>query len=101
MLIDVVRVEPRGDYRLWVRFEDGVEGEIDLRPFLEFEGVFAPLRDPAYFATVRVNSELGTICWPDDADWDPLTLYSLATGRPIADLLAAAPSESSRADAGG
>ncbi len=51
------------------------------------QGVFAPLRDPAYFARVRVNPDLGTICWPNDADWDPLVLYSLVTGRPIESLL--------------
>jgi hypothetical protein len=88
MRSDVVKVEPRGGYRLWLQFQDGVEGEIDLEPLLSFQGVFAPLRDPAYFARVRVNPELGTICWPNDADWDPLVLYSLVTGRPIETLLA-------------
>lgn len=88
MLMDIVDVEPRGDYRLWLRFQDGVEGEVDLGPELTFQGVFAPLRDPAYFARVRVNPDLGTICWPNDADWDPLVLYSLVTKRPIEALLA-------------
>ena len=88
MLMDVVSVEPRGDYRLWLRFQDGTEGEIDLGPELTFRGVFAPLRDPAYFARVRVNPDLGTLCWPNDADWDPLALYSLLTRRPIETLLA-------------
>ncbi|MEK7837716.1 MAG: hypothetical protein AAB328_07010 [candidate division NC10 bacterium] len=37
---------------------------------------------------MRVNPELGTICWPNDADWDPLVLYSLVTERPIETLLA-------------
>lgn len=87
MLSDVVKVEPRGGYRIWLQFQDGVEGELDLEPRLSFQGVFAPLRDPAYFARVRVNPELGTICWPNDADWDPLVLYSLVTGRPIEALL--------------
>jgi hypothetical protein len=88
MLNDIVKVEPRGGYRLWLQFQDGVEGEVDLGPRLTFHGVFAPLRDPAYFARVRVNAELGTICWPNDADWDPLVLYSLVTGRSIETLLA-------------
>lgn len=88
MLMDVVDVEPRGRYRLWLRFQDGTEGEIDLEPELTFQGVFAPLRDPTYFARVRVNPDLGTICWPNDADWDPLVLYSLLTKRPIEALLA-------------
>jgi hypothetical protein len=88
MVNDVIEVEPRGEYRLWLRFQDGVEGEVDLGPKLTFQGVFAPLRDPGYFAHVRVNAELGTICWPNGADWDPLVLYSLVTKRPIESLLA-------------
>ncbi len=87
MLSDVVKVEPRGGYRIWLQFQGGVEGEVDLEPLLSFQGVFAPLRDPAYFARVRVNPDLGTIYWPNDADWDPLVLYSLVTGRPIETLL--------------
>lgn len=87
MLSDVVKVEPRGGYRLWLQFQDGVEGEIDLEPLLNFQGVFAPLRDSAYFARVAVHPEVGTIHWPNDADWDSLVLYSLVTGRPIEALL--------------
>jgi hypothetical protein len=86
-LNDVVKVEPRGGYRLWLQFQDGVGGEVDLEPLLNFQGVFAPLRDPAYFARVAVHPEVGTIHWPNDADWDPLVLYSLVTGRPIETLL--------------
>lgn len=87
MLSDVAKVEPRGGYGIWLQFQNGVEGEVDLEPLLSFQGVFAPLRDPAYFARVRVNPELGTICWPNAADWDPLVLYSLVTRRPIETLL--------------
>lgn len=89
MLSDVVKVEPRGGWRIWLQFQDGERGEVDLEPLLSFQGVFAPLRDPGYFARVRVNPELGTIYWPNDGDWDPLVLYSLVTGRPIEALLAA------------
>ena len=88
MLSDVIKVESRGGYRLWLQFQDGVEGEVDLEPHLSFQGVFAPFRDPTYFARVRVNRDLGTISWPNDADWDPLVLYSLVTKRSIETLLA-------------
>jgi hypothetical protein len=87
MLNDIVEVKPRGAYRLWLRFQDCTEGEIDVGPELTFQGVFAPLREHAYFARVCVNAELGTICWPNGADWDPLVLYSLVTKRPIETLL--------------
>lgn len=83
MLKDIVGVKPRGDYRLYLRFEDGVEGEIDLASVLDFTGVFEPLKDPAYFNLVRVDPQLGTVAWPNSADLDPDVLHSLVTGLPI------------------
>ena len=83
MLKDIVSVEPRDNYSLFLRFEDGLEGVIELQPHLSFNGVFAPLRDPAYFRQVRVDSELGTIVWPNGADLDPDVLYSQLSGIPI------------------
>ena len=85
MLHDIVEVRPLGDHRLRLRFDDGIEGDVDLSKRLQFDGVFAPLEDPEYFSRVRVNPELGTICWPNDVDLDPVVLYSLVTGKPIPD----------------
>ena len=83
MLKDIVDVKPLGEYRLYLRFEDGAEGIVDLAEHLAFRGVFEPLRDPACFALVRVDNELGTIVWPSGADLDPDVLYSQVTGIPI------------------
>ena len=83
MLKDILEVRPLEGYTLHLRFEDGVEGDVDLQQFVTFDGVFAPLKDRAYFAQVRVNSELGTVVWPNGADLDPVVLYSKVTGRPI------------------
>ena len=85
MLKDVVLVKAMGDYRLRLRFEDGVEGDVDLSTVIPFEGVFAPLRDPRVFAAVQVNPELGTVCWPNGADLDPDVLYALVRGEPLPD----------------
>lgn len=83
MLVDVVEARPLGGYRVHLRFEDGVEADLDLGELIRFEGVFAPLRDPARFAELRVHPELGTIYWPGGADLDPHVLYARATGKPI------------------
>ncbi len=83
MLKDIVEAKPLDGYRLFLRFEDGAEGEVDLAKTIRFEGVFAPLLDRAKFLQVRVNAELGTICWPNGADLDPDVLYSCATGEAI------------------
>jgi hypothetical protein len=74
MLIDVIEVKYIRDFTLWLKFEDGSEGEIDLSR--ELHGpVFEPLRDVEYFKQVRVDPELGTIVWPNGADLAPEFLY--------------------------
>lgn len=83
MLKDIIKVKPLENYRLYLRFEDDVEGEIDVTGLIDFVGVFAPLRNHEYFVQVRVNPELGTICWPNQADLDPDVLYSIVTGQPL------------------
>lgn len=83
MLVDIVGVTVLDDHKLRIRFQDGAEGDVDLDALVRWEGVFEPLRDAARFAEVRVNPELGTICWPNGADLDPDVLYSVVTGRPI------------------
>src|SRR5215813_15016463 len=80
-LVDVVGVEVIGDYRLRLHFEDGTVGDVDFRS-RQWRGVFAPLRDPHYFARVRVDRRAGTIVWPNGADMAPETLYALAREHP-------------------
>jgi hypothetical protein len=83
MLKGVVDVHVLDGYHLRLRFEDGVEGVVDIASLIEFSGVFAPLRERDYFAQVCVNPDTGTICWPNDADLDPEVLYSIISGQPI------------------
>ncbi len=83
MLKDIIAVKYVRDYKLRIKFEDGVEGVIDVATLVEFKGVFKPLFNPDYFARVAVNPEIGTICWPNGADLDPDVLYSEVTGEPI------------------
>lgn len=76
MLKDVVEVQYRNDHRVFIRFEDGRSGEVDLARLVEFKGVFAPLADPSECAKVQLYRDGGTICWPNGADIAPETLYS-------------------------
>lgn len=72
-----------GGYRLWLRFDDGASGELDLGERLRFAGVFEALQDPSRFAQVAVNPDSGTIQWPGELDIDPDVLWSWLTGQPI------------------
>ena len=83
MLRDVVEVRPLEGYRVFLRFDDGMQGELDLEPLLSpFAGVFAPLREPERFREVFVDDG-GTIAWPNGADLAPEVLYSKVSGRPL------------------
>lgn len=83
MLKDIVAVEPLDELRLRVRFEDGVEGLVDLGEIGPLDGVFAALADPAEFRRVTVNRELGTVTWPSGADLDPDVIYAKISGIPL------------------
>jgi hypothetical protein len=84
MLHDIVDVKPLRPHKLHIKFDDGVTGEVDVAQLIKFNGIFAPLKEPKHFAEVFVNRELGTVCWPNGADLDPVVLYSVVadTSRP-------------------
>lgn len=84
MLKDIVEARAIEGHKIYIRFEDGIDGEIDLSDLVTFQGVFAPLQDPRELAKLRVDPEVGTICWPSGADLDPDVLYALLTNEPIA-----------------
>jgi len=74
--LHTVSVEPRGHYRLYVCFNNGAKGEIDLSGELWGE-MFEPLRDPCAFRTAYQHPDLGTVAWANGADLAPEFLYEL------------------------
>ncbi len=77
MLIDIIEVKVVKKYILYLKFENGIEGNIDISKYIPFEGVFEKLKNLEYFSTVNVNKELGTIVWDNGADLSPNFLYSI------------------------
>lgn len=73
MYYNVVAAKHVRAFVVWVKFEDGIEGEIDLATEL-WGPVFEPLKNPEYFSQVAV-AEYGTIAWPNGADLAPEFLY--------------------------
>jgi hypothetical protein len=61
-------------HRIWLRFRDGTEGEVDLGPEL-LGPVFEPLRDPETFKGFRIDPEFHTLVWPNGADVAPEFLH--------------------------
>jgi hypothetical protein len=74
-VVHVVAARLVAGHRVWLRFDDGLEGEVDLLPHLHGE-VFEALRDPAVFAQFRVG-EGHTLEWSNGADFAPEFLRDL------------------------
>ena len=70
MFLHVTDAKYLRDYVIWLRFNDGAEGEVDLEPELEGE-VFGPLRDLEQFKKFRVAPDLDTVVWDNGADLAP------------------------------
>lgn len=76
-MFDVVDARYISEYTVWLQFEDGTQGEVDLSAEL-YGPVFEPLRDHTFFSQFRVNHDTGTIEWPNKADFAPEFLYEKA-----------------------
>ena len=74
MLDRIVAVEPRPAYHIWLRFEDGLEGELSLA-HLVGRGVFASWEDEREFQRVFIDDESGTVAWPGGIDLAPDALH--------------------------
>jgi len=72
MLLDVIKVETRDDYRLILTFENGEVREFDCKRIVN-EKPFVPLADSFIFRQARI--EYGTVVWPGEIDIAPETLY--------------------------
>jgi hypothetical protein len=74
MIPRVIEARHVGDHRVWLRFDDGLEGEIDLSDTL-WGPVFEPLKSVDAFAKLYVEPEWHTLAWPNGADLAPESLY--------------------------
>jgi hypothetical protein len=59
------------EYVLWLRYSDGIEGEVDLGDGLTGP-VLESLRDVSTFANAQIEN--GHLTWPTGADWAPESL---------------------------
>ena len=78
-MIRPVEVKPLPGYRIWIEYDDGESGEIDLA-HLSGKGVFEAWDEPGYFGRVRID-EFGAIAWDDDIDMCRYALYMELMGK--------------------
>ena len=74
-----VEIAALPNYKLHVRYADGVEGNVDLS-HLVGKGVFALWKDPRAFENVSIGPS-GEIRWSDQVDLCADALYLEITGK--------------------
>jgi hypothetical protein len=70
----ITEFEILAPYTLRIHFNDETEQVINFEPVLHGE-IYAPLRDLSLFNQVRLDPEVRTLVWPNDADFDPADLH--------------------------
>jgi hypothetical protein len=78
-MFKVVEVKALPEYRLWLRFMDGTEGEVDLSEFAG-RGVFKLWNDYSVFEQVHIGGN-GEVVWNEEIDLGPDSLYLRMTGK--------------------
>jgi hypothetical protein len=79
-MIDITKAEYIDEYKIELYFEDGRSNIVDFYEYTLKPGLFARLKDRDYFRSFYISAELGTICWGEDFDISPESLYSRAFG---------------------
>lgn len=74
-----VEVRALPNYRLWVKYSDGIEGEVNLS-HLVGKGVFALWNDYTAFEKVYIGSS-GEIAWSYEVDICADSTYMKITGK--------------------
>lgn len=71
MVIWVTEAKALPGYRLWVRFSDSAQGEIDLRELIasDHREIVRQLMDPVIFSNLSVHSD--TVVWANGFDLAP------------------------------
>ena len=70
MMPRIVEARYVAGFKVWIRFSDGAEGDVDLSR--ELTGpMFAPLRNVEEFSRLKLHPELRTLVWPNGADLAP------------------------------
>jgi len=80
MMIKITEARALVPYRLYVKFSDGVEGEIELSD-LAGQGVFAAWNDPKVFEQLRISPTRRSLEWKNRIDLCADSLYMRVTGK--------------------
>jgi hypothetical protein len=79
-MVWIVRAELKDNYKVFVEFNDGINGIIDFKEKLDNDHrpIIKDLLDLEKFKTVKIG--LDTLCWDNGVDFAPEYLYERIIG---------------------
>jgi len=77
--MNLIEIAPKGDYNLFLRYDDGSSGVVDLSSYAG-RGVFSAWLKPGVFKQVQLTAN-GHPEWPSEIDLCPDALYMQLTGK--------------------
>ena len=88
----VVELEVCEPFQMWVRFDDGAAGVVDLSDSAAVGGIFAQWSDEGFWRSAHIVADSGAVAWGDGSEIDvcPLSLYLDVTGQTFENLQAEA-----------
>ncbi len=91
----ILETRPLDGYKIWLKFDDGVTGEVDLS-HLTGKGVFVFWNAYENFKKVKVENSRSLV-WADEIDIDADSLYLKLTGKKPEELFPALKEEPTHA----
>ena len=78
-MFEPLEVKALSNYRIWIRYADGEEGEVDFSHLAD-QGVFELWEDEQKWENVRIGED-GAIRWNEDVEFCPDATYMKLTGK--------------------
>jgi len=74
-MVWVIKAELRGDYKIYIEFNDGLKGVIDFKNKLmtDHREIIRELLDTDKFNAIKIERD--TLCWENGVDFAPEYLY--------------------------
>jgi hypothetical protein len=74
MFPKLLEIKALANYTLWLEYDDGTIGTVDLTEFTKI-GVFKAIKNPNFFQTVHIDKETDAIAWNEDIDLCPDSMF--------------------------
>ena len=74
MISNLIQVKAINQYSIWLKYDDGTEGVVDLSHLIN-KPIFQNWKEPEFFDKVYIDTETGAVAWDENIELCPDNLY--------------------------